>query len=237
MLESAPAADASEVRPLPLSRARTPFPPLLTALLKVVLSVLPQPVNPLLAGPRLHLRWRWGWLKGWAVRPWWRLLEALGGSRIRVGRRFVLKGKLRARGPGTVIIGDDVVVHSEITPFTHSPEAEIHIGDRAQLGGTRMGCFTRIEIGEDCMVADCRIFDTDFHSISARRCVDPTLPAISKPVKICRNVWVGAAAAILKGVTIGENSVVSFGAVVLRDMPANSVIGGNPARVFAPVPD
>ena len=45
MLESAPAADASEVRPLPLSRARTPFPPLLTALLKVVLSVLPQPAG------------------------------------------------------------------------------------------------------------------------------------------------------------------------------------------------
>lgn len=205
--------------------------------LRGCLDLLPAPGNPLLSHEGLHLRWRLGWLKGWAVRPIWRVKELFGGPRIRVGRRFSLKGSLRAKGPGSIHIGDDVVIHSVITPFTHAPEAEIRIGDRTQMDGTRLGCSTRIDIGPDCLVADCRIMDTDFHPINRRRFVDRTLPVVSKPVRLGRNVWVGSGAGVLKGVTIGENSVVCFGAVVLRDMPADCVIGGNPARSFAPVPE
>jgi acetyltransferase-like isoleucine patch superfamily enzyme len=53
---------------------------------------------------------------------------------------------------------------------------------------------------------------------------------ICKPIHIKRNAWIGAAATILPGVTIGENSVVAAGAVVSRDVPANTVVGGIPAR-------
>ena len=53
---------------------------------------------------------------------------------------------------------------------------------------------------------------------------------ISKPIVIKRNAWIGAAATILPGVTIGENAVVAAGAVVSRDVPANTVVGGIPAR-------
>jgi acetyltransferase-like isoleucine patch superfamily enzyme len=53
---------------------------------------------------------------------------------------------------------------------------------------------------------------------------------ISKPILIKRNAWIGAAATILPGVTIGENAVVAAGAVVSKDVPANTVVGGIPAR-------
>lgn len=53
-----------------------------------------------------------------------------------------------------------------------------------------------------------------------------------KRVHIKRNVWIGAAATILPGVTVGENSIIAAGAVVNRDVPANSIVGGIPARLL-----
>jgi acetyltransferase-like isoleucine patch superfamily enzyme len=55
---------------------------------------------------------------------------------------------------------------------------------------------------------------------------------ISKPIVIKRNAWIGAAATILPGVTIGENSVVAAGAVVTKDVPPNTIVGGVPAKVI-----
>lgn len=53
-----------------------------------------------------------------------------------------------------------------------------------------------------------------------------------KPVHICRNVWVGAGATILPGVTVGENAVVAAGAVVTKNVEPNTVVGGNPAKLI-----
>ena len=53
-----------------------------------------------------------------------------------------------------------------------------------------------------------------------------------KPVLIKRNAWIGAAATILPGVTVGENAVVAAGALVTRDVPANTVVGGVPAKII-----
>lgn len=53
-----------------------------------------------------------------------------------------------------------------------------------------------------------------------------------KSIRICKNAWIGANATILPGVTVGENAVVAAGAVVTKDVPANTVVGGNPARVI-----
>lgn len=59
----------------------------------------------------------------------------------------------------------------------------------------------------------------------------------SNPVVIKRNSWIGAAATILPGVTVGENAVVAAGAVVTRDVPANTVVAGVPARVIRNIPE
>ncbi len=55
---------------------------------------------------------------------------------------------------------------------------------------------------------------------------------IPKPIHIKRNAWIGAGAAILQGVTIGENAVVAAGAVVSKDVPDNTIVGGIPAKVI-----
>ena len=53
-----------------------------------------------------------------------------------------------------------------------------------------------------------------------------------KPVRICKNAWIGANVTILPGVTVGENAVIAAGAVITKDVPANTIVGGNPAKVL-----
>ena len=185
-----------------------------------------------------HRDWAWivGWVKGWLVRPAWRLRELLGGSRVRVGRRFSLQGRLTARGPGHVLLGDDVVVSGHVTPFTHARGARIEIGDGAFVNGTRFGCAESIAIGADALLGDARLFDTDHHPVSRRRSTDFTLQPAVRPIARADNVWVGGGAAICKGVSIGRNAVVAFGAVVTSDVPADRIVGGNPARDIGEVP-
>lgn len=55
---------------------------------------------------------------------------------------------------------------------------------------------------------------------------------VIKPIKIGKRVWIGAHATILSGVTVGDNSIIAAGAVVTKDVPANSVVGGVPAKVI-----
>jgi acetyltransferase-like isoleucine patch superfamily enzyme len=189
--------------------------------------------------PPLRRGWRWiaGWLKGWALRPRWRLRALTGGPRIRIGRRFSLQGRLTLRGPGEVVVGDDVVMASHVRPWTNTREARIEIGDRSYVNGTGFSSSRSIRVGCDAILADARIYDTDHHPVSRRRTSDRSLDAAVAPVTIAENVWIGSLAAVLKGVSIGPNAVVGFGAVVTRDVPADRLAVGNPARDAGPVPD
>lgn len=166
---------------------------------------------------------------------WYRLYYPCRGIRFRVGRGFKAFGRLKLRGPGVVIFGNDIEIWDEVTPWTHSPTARIVVGDNTRMAGTRMGSVCEIRIGRDCIVADARIMDTDFHSTRADR-RSAAAPVREVPVKIGDNVWISSGAALLPGTRIGENSVVGFGAVCVRDYPADVVIMGNPARVVSPIP-
>lgn len=57
-----------------------------------------------------------------------------------------------------------------------------------------------------------------------------------RPVRVCRNAWVGAGSTILPGVTVGENAVVGAGSVVTKDVEANTIVAGNPARFIRRIP-
>ena len=100
------------------------------------------------------------------------------------------------------------------------------------LTRTRLGCESRIEVGDDAGLAEAWIMDSDFHA------VDPVAEGpryntkgVSKPVFIGPNAWIGAGAMVLKGVRVGANSVVGAGAVVAANVPPDTVVFGNPARV------
>src|SRR5581483_8490486 len=120
------------------------------------------------------------------------------------------------------------------------------VGDFTLLNGALIMAEERIEIGSYCMFSwNVGIADSDFHPLDpAQRMIDaqalapyfenrPPRPKVrTAPVIISDNVWVGMNATILKGVTIGENSVVAAGAVVTKPVPANVVVAGNPATVI-----
>ncbi len=122
-----------------------------------------------------------------------------------------------------------------IPPFYTAGGDEIRVGHNVfinqnctlyDLGG--------LCIGDDVMIGPNVSIITTGHSLepSQRRKV-----TIGKPIVIERNVWIAAGAIIIGGVTIGENSVVAAGAVVTRNVPPNTLVGGNPARVIRSIGD
>ena len=202
-----------------------------------LLAVLPSPNDPANPQPGLCLRWRLGWIKGLFCRFWLHLRAALGGTRFRCGRRLSVEGSLRLRGSGTVILGDDVMIGRGMRTdiYTHAPDAVVTIGDRTFLNGTRFGCARQVLVGADCILADARIRDTDSHAIGRDR-RSRAAPIAIAPVIVGKNVWIASAATVLKGVTIGDNAVVACGAIVTKDVPADAIVAGNPARVIGEVP-
>ena len=85
-----------------------------------------------------------------------------------------------------------------------------------------------IIIGKNCFIGPRTCIYTACHSLIPEQRNTPT--CFGKPVKIGQNVWLGGNTVILPGVTIGDNVVVGAGSVVVKDIPANVVVGGNPAK-------
>jgi len=83
-----------------------------------------------------------------------------------------------------------------------------------------------VTLGDGCQIGHNVVFATLNHGLSPEE-RPITYPA---PIVLGKNVWVGSNATILQGVTIGENAVVAAGAVVTRDVPANTIVGGVPAK-------
>ncbi len=108
-------------------------------------------------------------------------------------------------------------------------EGSITIGDYVMISpGTRISACFSIEIGHSVMMANgVYITDSDWHGVYDRTRRD----SAHKPVSIADNVWLGDHCTVLKGVTIGENSIVAAGAVVSRDVPPDVIVAGNPAKV------
>ena len=176
-----------------------------------------------------------GFLVAYARGSWYRLLLPMMGRRFHAGRRFLVYGRLSVRGPGTVIFGDNVAIYGRVTPWTYADDAVIKVGNHSSLEGTRFGCKSSITIGSDCILAEARIADWDFHSVHANRHA-PAAPIRVAPVQIEDNVWIGADTGIMPGTAIGRDSVVSFGAICAGRHPQGVVLIGNPARVAAKVP-
>lgn len=122
-----------------------------------------------------------------------------------------------------------------IPPFFTASGAEIRVGRNVfinqnctfyDLGG--------LDIADDVMIGPNVSIITTSHPLdpSQRRAV-----TIGKPIVIERNVWIAAGATIIGGVTIGENAVVAAGAVVTKNVPPNTLVAGNPARVIRSIGD
>jgi acetyltransferase-like isoleucine patch superfamily enzyme len=112
-------------------------------------------------------------------------------------------------------------------------EGEVEIGDKTVLGqDCTISAFKRVRIGEQCVIADRAMFiDFDHGVIEVERPI--RLQGIYKRETIVgSNVWIGYGACILRGVRVGDNSIVGTNSVVTSDVPANAVVGGVPARLI-----
>jgi acetyltransferase-like isoleucine patch superfamily enzyme len=119
---------------------------------------------------------------------------------------------------------------SLIPPFYTTGGEKIRIGRNVFINqNCTMYDLGGIDIGDDVMIGPNVSLITSGHPVEPsrrRECV------VAKPIVIGANVWIAAGVTIIGGVTVGENSVVAAGSVVTHDVPRNTLVGGNPARVI-----
>jgi acetyltransferase-like isoleucine patch superfamily enzyme len=177
--------------------------------------------------------------------PFWRILELLisllHGKLLNVSNfthfPLIHIGAKISKWHSKIDIGNFCEIHervviSAITKDINQKKTSIKIGDYTTIWyGTIISAKHRIEIGKSCAISwNCTIIDDDMHTI-----VYSKIPERKKGdfVKIGDNVWIGANSIILKGVTISDNVIVAAGSVVRDDIPSNSIVAGNPARVVS----
>jgi acetyltransferase-like isoleucine patch superfamily enzyme len=176
--------------------------------------------------------------------PWVEKLNLV----IRLCRGLILRHKLNNKGwiiagPGVKLAKQNGLIHVDrlcllndsvqIAVVGHRPGSpaclsigyNTHIMDR-----TRINVAESVSIGQQCNISwDCDIMDTDFHAIYD---LEGKSQPVAQRIVIEDQVWIGANSIVLKGVTIGRQSVVAAGSVVTRDVPPFSLVGGNPARLI-----
>lgn len=151
------------------------------------------------------------------------LIRRIPGSRIRIGESCHFR---------SAVWSNFVGLDRPCILATLRESARIEIGNRAGLSGTVIGAASSVVIGDDVLCgANCTITDTDWHPVDPRERLSG-LPGRSDPVHIGNGVWLSMNVTVLKGVRIGEGTVVSAGSVVSGSLPAGVVAGGNPARVI-----
>ena len=168
-----------------------------------------------------------------------RFLLRLGWKKLMLGGRLRLDG-IAFIGPGCVLeVGPRATLELGRWSWIghgckiRSHEGTVSIGAKTVLGqDCTISSYQHVSIGRECVVADrVMLIDFDHGMVDVERPI--RLQGIYKrDVRVGHNVWIGYGACILRGVTIGDNAVIGTSAVVTRDVPANAVVGGVPARLI-----
>ena len=165
-----------------------------------------------------------------------RLAAALNNAQVQIrGKARVpisvrLFGRVRVRGGGEVELGQSVTIVGDIVPveFVSHQGARISIGDHSFINyGSSISAYKHVEIGRHCFLGHYTlIVDRNEHGVEQRELAPPPAPVIIED-----HVWIGSRAIILPGISIGHHSVIGAGSVVAKDVAANCLVVGNPARV------
>jgi len=158
---------------------------------------------------------------------------------IKFGKNISFIGipKFKNKPGGKIVIGNSCIflskpksnligVNRPCIISTQTSIAEVIIGNNCGFSGTVIGAFTKIQLQDNVRCgANTLITDSDWHT-------DDPRCGISQPILIEKNVWLGEGVKVLKGVVIGENTVIGAGSVVTKSIPTNVVAAGNPCKVI-----
>lgn len=158
-----------------------------------------------------------------------------------MGRGSKITGLIYISNQGCIEIGENVKINSSLlaNPISNNrcslattASGKILIAKNVGISGATIYSASEVSIGENSFIgANAKILDTDFHSLShTDRHMHGDNNIQSKKIKISDNCFIGTEAIILKGVTIGCNSIVAAGSVVTIDIPSNEIWGGVPAK-------
>jgi acetyltransferase-like isoleucine patch superfamily enzyme len=174
------------------------------------------------------------------LKLWYLMLLHIKADLHRIGYGKGLRGnRVVFLNKGKINLGNNVNLNSypdgdlfKTGLLTYLDDAEIIIGNNCNLNGTMIHCNKSVIIGDYCMFGPgTKIVDNNSHRISID-ILERRKPPIRLPIIIGDNVWIGMNSLILKGVTIGNNSIVAAYSVVTKDVPENVIVGGNPARLI-----
>lgn len=153
----------------------------------------------------------------------------------------ILYHPLLLNGKGKISFGKNVQIGVVNSPnyYSHysyfearNSESEISIGNNVSINNhCSIEALSKITIQDNVMIGiNCSILDNDGHSLE----IDNRLSGSPKSAEIVieKNVFIGDNVTILKGVTIGEHSVVGNGSVVTKSVPSNVIVAGNPAQII-----
>jgi acetyltransferase-like isoleucine patch superfamily enzyme len=163
----------------------------------------------------------------------WRRVLTRAGRRWRTdGLLFLGRGlELEVGNKGRIEFGRFVWVGDGTKIRCH--EGQVEIGAKTVMGQEcTISAYQRVRIGEQCVIADRSMFiDFDHGVVEVERPIR-TQGIYKRDVEVGSNVWIGYGACILRGVRVGDNSIVGTNSVVTRDVPANAVVAGIPARII-----
>jgi acetyltransferase-like isoleucine patch superfamily enzyme len=155
------------------------------------------------------------------------------------GRNVTIGGKLPfVSGPVQIHVGNNVYIGGNVSILSggQGEGARLILKDNCDLGwNAYIAVNKEIVIEENVRIPhDCRISDSDGHprEMDLRRANLPPHPKDVRPVRICRDAWIGNGTHIMKGVTIGEGAIIGANSVVITDIPPFSLALGNPAEVY-----
>lgn len=193
----------------------------------------------------LDTPWKvWNELLRWLVYPRVRLLFAMNGISWGRGWRFhgvpIIQKHRRSWmtfGPGLGLRSsarsNPLAPNHPVVLCTWRAGSCLEVGSNFAMTGGILCAAERITIGDNVVVgANTSIVDTDFHPLDREKRRDQPSGGQTAPVVIGDDVFVGMNCLILKGVTIGDGSVVGAGSVVTRSVPQDVVVAGNPARII-----
>ena len=162
---------------------------------------------------------------------------------VKTAANVCVKGKVRIVNKGEISFGENVKIlgGEKYNPIgfggtvniVSEKGSKISVGKNSGMSNCTLYARAKIEIGERVLLgAGTKIYDTDFHSLDAsyRNTDKDKKNAISKPVVIGNDVFIGAGTIVLKGVTIGDGAIIGAGSVVTKNVENGEIWAGNPAK-------